>query len=84
MRQDADGAPVDVVETDVDITARRRTEDALRRAEHRYTNIFQAMAVSFWELDFTGVGAMLAQLQESGPSTTWGLISRRTRPSSGR
>ncbi len=41
-------------------------EEALRESEYRYRNLFQAMAASFWELDFTGVGAMLRQLHSEG------------------
>lgn len=41
-------------------------EQALRESEYRYRNLFQAMAASFWELDFTGVGAMLRQLRAGG------------------
>lgn len=41
-------------------------EDALRESEYRYRNLFQAMAASFWELDFTSVGAMLRGLRTEG------------------
>lgn len=41
-------------------------EAALRESEYRYRNLFQAMAASFWELDFTGVGAMLRELRAQG------------------
>lgn len=34
--------------------------------EQRYRNMFQAMAVAFWDLDFTGVGAMLRKWKASG------------------
>ena len=50
----------------MDITARKRTEEALRRSEQRYHNLFQAMAVSFFELDFSAVGDLLRELQASG------------------
>ena len=50
----------------MDITARKKTEEALRYSEHRYTNLFQAMAASFWELDFSGVDGMLRGLLKSG------------------
>lgn len=45
------------------------TEDlveALKRSEHRYRNIFQAMSVAFWELDFFPVGDMLRVLRKQG------------------
>ncbi|MEJ1968259.1 MAG: ATP-binding protein [Rhizomicrobium sp.] len=54
------------VETGIDVSAQRRAEDAMTRAEHRYSNVFQAMAVSFWELDFTPVGAMVQRLVRAG------------------
>ena len=41
-------------------------EDALRESEYRYRNLFQAMAASFWELDFTPVGGMLRELRTQG------------------
>lgn len=34
--------------------------------EHRYHNLFQAMAASFWECDFFPVGDMLRELKRSG------------------
>lgn len=43
-------------------------EEALRESEYRYRNLFQAMAASFWELDFTPVGAMLRDLRKQGVS----------------
>lgn len=45
---------------------RRAAEEALRESEYRYRNLFQAMAASFWELDFSGVGAMLRQARADG------------------
>jgi PAS domain S-box-containing protein len=56
----------EIFESAIDISAQRRLEEALTRAEHRYYNVFQAMAVSFWELDFTAVGAMVQRLLRSG------------------
>jgi len=51
---------------DEEHTTRRAAEEALRESEYRYRNLFQAMAASFWELDFTGVGAMLRTLRAEG------------------
>jgi signal transduction histidine kinase len=68
VRRDSHGAPVEIIETGVNVTAQRRAEEALSRAEHRYYNVFQAMAVSFWELDFAPVGAMVLKLAASGIS----------------
>lgn len=41
-------------------------EEALCESEYRYRNLFQAMAASFWELDFTPVGGMLRTLRAQG------------------
>lgn len=66
VRRGGDGAPLEIIETARDITARLEAEAALRASEYRYSNLFQAMAASFWELDFAPVGAMLRQLRKSG------------------
>ena len=47
-------------------TPSQTAEEALRESEYRYRNLFQAMAASFWELDFTRVGAMLRDLRKQG------------------
>lgn len=39
----------------MDISDRKRAERALKRSERRYRDLFQAMTVSFWELDLSGV-----------------------------
>ena len=61
-------APDEIIETGADVSAERRLEEALSRAEHRYYNVFRAMAVSFWELDFTAVGGMVQRLTRAGVS----------------
>ncbi|SFI13817.1 sensor histidine kinase [Albimonas pacifica] len=55
-----------ILETGRDVTDARRDEAALRKSEHRYRNLFQAMAASFWELDFFPVGARLHALRKAG------------------
>ncbi|MEN3748991.1 PAS domain S-box protein [Sphingomonas sp. HF-S3] len=66
VERDAEGRLVRIIETARDITARKTAEDALRMSEYRYRNMFQAMAVGFWEVDFTGVGRMLIPLRDQG------------------
>jgi PAS domain S-box-containing protein len=60
------GETAEFIETGIDVSAQLRAELASNRAEHRYYNVFQAMAVSFWELDFSAVGAMVRRLVNAG------------------
>jgi PAS domain S-box-containing protein len=64
--RDEAGGLVRIIETARDITDRRAAEEALKLSEYRYRNMFEAMAVGFWEIDFNGVGAMLLPLREQG------------------
>jgi PAS domain S-box-containing protein len=66
LRRDSDGQPLDIVETSRDITEVRRTEDALDRVRYQYENLFQASVASFLELEFSEVGNMVRELQQSG------------------
>lgn len=66
LRRDAEGAPIEVLESGRDITTARRAALELKYSEYRYSNVFRAMAVSFWELDFNGLGDVLAGLQKQG------------------
>lgn len=43
----------------IDFTDRNIAEQALRRSERRYQDLFQAMTVSFWELDLTMINDLL-------------------------
>lgn len=66
LRRDGAGEPVEIIEIGRDISRRRAAEAALRKSERRYASLFQAMAASFWELDFAPVGGMLKDLRASG------------------
>jgi PAS domain S-box-containing protein len=50
----------------IDVTARKQSEAALRASEVRYKNLFQAMAVAFFELDFSKANELLRELRRSG------------------
>jgi PAS domain S-box-containing protein len=50
----------------MDITAAKETERALRRSETRYQNLFQAMAVAFFEVDYSRSRPMLRALRDAG------------------
>jgi PAS domain S-box-containing protein len=66
VRRGDDGAPRQIVETGRDVTRQRVDEETIRLSEYRFRNLFEAMAVSFWEIDFTAVGAMLVRLRDDG------------------
>ncbi|MBA3939989.1 MAG: PAS domain-containing sensor histidine kinase [Sphingopyxis sp.] len=68
LSRDGRGTPVATVETGRDVTARKADEERLRYSEHRYRNLFQAMAASFWEIDFSGVDDVLRRIYRSGVS----------------
>jgi PAS domain S-box-containing protein len=66
LRRDDTGNPVGILETAYDISATKEIELRLKESEYRYRNLFQAMAASFWELDFTAVGTKLRDLLATG------------------
>ncbi|MGL4440949.1 MAG: PAS domain-containing sensor histidine kinase [Bosea sp. (in: a-proteobacteria)] len=66
IERDTHGKVVRIIETARDMSHRKTTESALRESEYRYRNMFEAMAVAFWEVDFTEVGAMLVSLRDQG------------------
>jgi len=47
----------------MDISDRKQAEHELRRSERRYQDLFQAMTVSFWELDLTTIDDLLDRLR---------------------
>lgn len=63
---DAEGELLAVVETAIELGEGQGTASALAQSEYRYRNLFHAMAASFWELDFSAVGAMLKELRRVG------------------
>jgi PAS domain S-box-containing protein len=66
VERGADGETQRIIETARDISRRKSVEDALRLSEYRYRNMFEAMSVAFWEVDFTDAGAMLIALRDQG------------------
>lgn len=57
----------------VDFTERNKADQALRKSERRYQDLFQAMTVSFWELDLSLVSDLLdeSMLASDGDISTY-------------
>ncbi|MCV3765138.1 ATP-binding protein [Rhizobium sp. TRM95796] len=66
LQRDDHGYPSFVVERSRDLARLDEIAEQARIASHRYENIFQAMAASFWELDFSGVRRMIGELMQRG------------------
>jgi len=54
------------METNNDVTVRKRADAELRDSERRYRNIFQTAGVSIWEDDFSQVQSALDDLKARG------------------
>ena len=66
LQQDERGLAVGTLETNNDITERKRADAELQRSERRYRNIFQTTGVSIWEEDFSEVRAAIDDLKVQG------------------
>jgi len=66
LRRDGAGAPRDIVEIGRDAARHNPVEGQLGVAESRYRNMFHAVAVSFWELDFRPLNAVIDALRAAG------------------
>ena len=66
LQQDERGRPIGTLETNNDITERKRADAELLASERRYRNIFQTAGVSIWEEDFSQVKAAIDDLKARG------------------
>ncbi|TAI62482.1 ATP-binding protein [Bradyrhizobium sp. Leo170] len=66
LQKDVRGVPVATLETNNDISDRKRAEDALRESERRYKSIFRTAGVSIWEEDFSQIKAAIDELRVEG------------------
>ncbi|WP_236960185.1 PAS domain-containing sensor histidine kinase [Methylobacterium durans] len=71
LQRDARGEPVSVLETNTDITERRRAHEALVESERRYRTIFDTTRVSILQQDWTPVKAALDDLAGTADVETY-------------
>jgi PAS domain S-box-containing protein len=66
LQRDEQERPAAILETNNDITERKRAEESLRESERRYRHIFQTAGVSIWEEDFSQIEAAIDDLKAQG------------------
>jgi PAS domain S-box-containing protein len=66
LQRDEQQRPLAVLETNNDISERKRAEAELRESEQRYRYIFQSTGVSILEEDFSQVQAVIDDLKAQG------------------
>jgi len=66
LQRDPQGRPAGVLETNNDITERKRAEETLLESERRYRHIFQMVSVSIWQGDFSRIKAAIDELKAGG------------------
>ena len=66
LQRDERQQPLAILETNNDITERKRAEAELRDSERRYRYIFQSTRVSIWEVDFTQVKTAIDDVMAGG------------------
>jgi PAS domain S-box-containing protein len=66
LQRDEWQRPIAILETNNDVTGRKRAEAELRDSEKRYRYIFQSTGVSIWEEDFSQVKTAIDDLKASG------------------
>jgi PAS domain S-box-containing protein len=66
LQRDERQQPLAILETNNDVTVRKRAEAELRDSERRYRYIFQSTGVSIWEVDFSQVKTAMDDLKARG------------------
>jgi len=62
--------------TYVDVTERKRAQEALEQSERRYRTLFQESPTSLWEEDYSAVKAYVDRLREDGVDDLRGHLER--------
>ena len=68
LDRDAEGRPASILETNTDVTERRRTEAALRVSEEKYRSLIQALPAAVYTCDKQG----FVQLYNAAAVELWG------------
>lgn len=76
LQCDAAGTPVGVLETNTDVTDRKRTYAQLVESERRYRTIFDNTQVPILQQDWSRVGLMLDRLRAQGVTDIVGHFQR--------
>jgi PAS domain S-box-containing protein len=66
LQLDAEGRPIGILETNNDITGRKRAEAELGESERRYRHIFESVGIAIWQNDYSAVYAALDDVRRSG------------------
>jgi PAS domain S-box-containing protein len=66
LQRDRRGVPIAILETNRDITDRKRADEEIRKSERRYRNIFEQAGVAILEEDFSRVMAFIDDLKAQG------------------
>lgn len=66
LQRDAQGRPRAILETNTDITERKRADQELRQSEERFRNIFQTTRIGIWEEDYAAVHVAIDALRAAG------------------
>ena len=66
LQRDERQQPLAILETNNDVTERKRAEAELRESERRYRYIFRSTGVSIWEEDFSQVKIAIDDLKARG------------------
>jgi PAS domain S-box-containing protein len=77
LQRDSSGTPIAILESNNDITPRKRAEAELRDSERRHRHIFQAAGVSIWEEDFSRVKQAIDAVRVNGGADFREYLRRR-------